>query len=474
MGNDRCCVGPCDNDRRYPDRQVKRKYVNTLRWHRFPVDEKRKNAWEVLISKGRANFKAGKETKVCSNHFIDGEPTIENPDPTLFLTIQDYKDYEKKPQTPRRKQPAKRVAPVCGGRSAIPSKIPGSHHSDEDLKCESTCHVPMSFEQLTRECDVRFYTGFHSSETFKTIFNHVAPKAYVMQYWEGQKKASCYAPKSGYSNRIQTILASEMFSELDPPPLNRRGPPRKLSLEQEFLMTMMRLRLGIMHEDLAWRFSVSSSRVSQVIITWIKLLSKEMSCLIVWPSKEQVHATLPDSFKRFFPKTRVIIDCTEIFVETPSSLEIQALLWSDYKHHCTFKVLICITPNGAVSWVSPAYGGRASDKHIVRDSGFLELLEPHDCIMADRGFKIRDDLVMKRCTLAIPPSAAKGNQLTEKDDCETKHIANVRIYVEQAIKRIKDFNILNITLPLTELHLSFDDYVIICSAFVNLLNPLCK
>ena len=99
---------------------------------------------------------------------------------------------------------------------------------------------------------------------------------------------------------------------------------------------------------------------------------------------------MPDSFKRLYPKTRVIIDCTEIFVETQSSLEVQALLWSEYKHHTTFKVLVCITPNGAISWISPAYGGRSSDKFIVTDSGFLDLLEPFDCVMADRGFKIKE------------------------------------------------------------------------------------
>ena len=52
--------------------------------------------------------------------------------------------------------------------------------------------------------------------------------------------------------------------------------------------------------------------------------------------------------------------------------------------------------------------------------------------MADRGFKIKEYLLIKRCTLAIPPRAAKGNQMTERDIKETKHIANVRIYVEQA------------------------------------------
>ena len=62
--------------------------------------------------------------------------------------------------------------------------------------------------------------------------------------------------------------------------------------------------------------------------------------------------------------------------------------------------------------------------------------------MADRGFKIKTDLAMKQCTLCIPPSAAKGTQLVSSAVKETSNIANVRIYVEQAIKRMKEFRIL--------------------------------
>ena len=40
------------------------------------------------------------------------------------------------------------------------------------------------------------------------------------------------------------------------------------------------------------------------------------------------------------------------------------------------------------------YGGRTSDKHIVRDSGFYDILEPVDQVMADRGFKLETDLAM--------------------------------------------------------------------------------
>ena len=226
--------------------------------------------------------------------------------------------------------------------------------------------------------------------------------------------------------------------------LLKSGPARKLTLEQEFLLVLMRLRLGLLVEDLAFRFCVSAGKVSQIVITWVILLSKELKSLIIWPSRARIRSTLPDCFKRLYPNVRTIIDCSEIFFDTPSSLDVQACLWSDYKHHCTVKFLIAITPNGAVSWLSPLYGGRASDIHIVRDSGFLGILEPFDQVMADRGFKIKTDLAMKQCSLAIPPSAAKGTQMLSNDVKETSNIANVCIYVERAIGRLKDFRILKL------------------------------
>ena len=128
------------------------------------------------------------------------------------------------------------------------------------------------------------------------------------------------------------------------------------------------------------------------------------------------------TFKKSYPKVRTIIDCTEVFLETPNSLEVQALLWSEYKHHCTLKFLVAITPNGAVSWVSPCYGGRTTDIYIVQDSGFLDILQPYDTVMADCGFKIKSDLTFHRCFLAIPPSAAKGNQMTSSDIRETRKV----------------------------------------------------
>ena len=416
-----------------------------------PFEENARKLWTKQVLKGRKYWEPGLYTNVCCNHFVDGKPTKDYPIPTLFMSgPADAKTPTKKIKSPRKRKPdvatSSRISLFT--IDDVEEELETQDMETDQAKSVSSqtdvAVLPLVFTQFTREGDVKFHTGFESTEMFKIVFEFVKVKASVMTYWDGNKKTLILRKQSSSSD-LDMLLASPEYNIVPLKP----GPSRKLSLEQEFLMTMMRLRLGILTEDIAFRFQVSPGKVSQILITWIKLLSKESACLIVLPSKFQVRATLPDCFKRLYPKCRMIIDCTEVFMETPSSLEVQALLWwSDYKSHCTVKFLIAITPNGATCWISPLYGGRTTDIHIVRNSGFLKIPQPGYQKMADRGFKIRTNLAMYQCTLCIPPSAAKGTQMTSSAVKEMSNVANVRIYVEQAIKRMKDYRILKTQQPL--------------------------
>ena len=53
--------------------------------------------------------------------------------------------------------------------------------------------------------------------------------------------------------------------------------------------------------------------------------------------------------------------------------------FSSYKNHYTVKFLIGITPHGSISFVSKAWGGKTSDKFLLRG----------DLVLEDRGFTIR-------------------------------------------------------------------------------------
>jgi len=194
--------------------------------------------------------------------------------------------------------------------------------------------------------------------------------------------------------------------------------------------------------------------------------------LIFWPSKETIAAHLPSSMKHY-PNLRCTIDCSEVFIGRPRSMEIQALTWSDYKKHNTVKFLVGIAPNGMISFLSKAWGGRASDRVITKESGFLDLVEPIDLILADRGFTIKEELMLRRATLQIPPPSSGVEQMTKEKVNLTKKIANSRIHVERAIGRLKWFNILRNVLPITLVPL-IDDILIVCAALCNLLPPLVK
>lgn len=101
---------------------------------------------------------------------------------------------------------------------------------------------------------------------------------------------------------------------------------------------------------------------------------------------------MPKIFRQYYPTTRVIVDCTEIFIGHPSASECQRETFSTYKHHNTAKGLIGISPSGQISFISPLYAGRCSDKKIIRHCGILDLIEEGDGMMADRGFDISRDL----------------------------------------------------------------------------------
>ena len=131
--------------------------------------------------------------------------------------------------------------------------------------------------------------------------------------------------------------------------------PRALEPIDEFFLVLTRLRLGSLEQDLAERFRVSTATISRICTTWIKFLDKQLRPLITWPSRTLIDKHMPSQFRELYPTTRVILDCTEIFTEKPSSLPVQSAMYSTYKHHNTFKGLVGISPVGAITFISELY-----------------------------------------------------------------------------------------------------------------------
>lgn len=134
-------------------------------------------------------------------------------------------------------------------------------------------------------------------------------------------------------------------------------------------------------QDIAYRFGVSQSTVSRICDKWLDVFYGRLNALIRWPEKEQLVKTMPLVFRdNFGTKVSAILDCFEVFIDRPSSHITKSETWSQYKHHNTIKFLLSICPQGSVTFLSRAYGGRASHKHIAEECRILKNVEYCDYI----------------------------------------------------------------------------------------------
>ena len=185
-----------------------------------------------------------------------------------------------------------------------------------------------------------------------------------------------------------------------------------LSKFQQFIMTLMRLRLNLTLTDLGYSYHVHESTVSRVFTLWINLMHTRLSPLIRWPEREQLWKTTPLSFsKHFSTNVAIIIDCFEIFCDKPTNLLARSTTFSTYKHHNTVKYLIGISPQGVISFISEGWGGRCSDKFITENCGILKNLLPGDVVLADRGFDIQDSVACYYAEIKIPDFTKGKKQL---------------------------------------------------------------
>ena len=264
--------------------------------------------------------------------------------------------------------------------------------------------------------------------------------------------------------------------------MNKDSSKSSCSLFDEFLLVLTKLRLGIPSGDLAYRADISTSYMSQIFQKWINLMSVELKCLVAWPDPEKLRETLPCSFKKHYANTVCIVDCFEIYTERPVAFEARAATYSNYKKHNTVKVFIAITPTGSISFISQAWGGRVSDKEITQKCGFLDLINFGDCVMADRGFNIADDLALCGAHLVIPAFTRGKSQLPQQEVEKSRQIARVRIHVERVIGQLrKKYRILKNTLPVNLIkcpsdrsrsNCMIDRILIVAAALTNLSNSI--
>lgn len=404
----------------------------SVSFYRLPYDLHLRHKWLVSIKKS-LNITA--DTRICSLHFEGSKKSQENPIPTIFPWSLEPRE-RRKPPTQRSFIPPKPKKQKLSDQLAQEledsnSALALAHKTiaEQENKIKEL-EASIKAQKVERfgvrkfqgsDGDIRFFTGLPSYGIFMSLFMFLQPLLGQLAYRSDSKGSTRpYKPT-----------------------------PRALEPIDEFFLVLTRLRLGSLEQDLAERFRISTATVSRICTTWIKFLDKQLRPLITWPSRSLIDKHMPSQFRELYPTTRVILDCTEIFTEKPSSLPVQSATYSNYKHHNTFKGLIGISPVGAITFISELYAGSVTDRELTRRSGILDLLEPGDSIMADKGFDITYDVMIRGLKLNIPPFVKSGTQMPKKHVLTTRRIASLRIHVERAIGHVKVYRILHNVVPLS-------------------------
>ena len=254
-----------------------------------------------------------------------------------------------------------------------------------------------------------------------------------------------------------------------------------LSMADELVLVLTKLSRAVTNEDLGYRFDVDKTKVTKNFHRWIDVMFQNLKPLVCWPDKEMIVTNLPDCFKPHYAKAVCIIDCSEVFIQRPTCYTARAQTYSNYKNHNTIKFLVAISPTGAVTFISRCWGGRVSDRYLTANSGLLRYLKHGDLVIADRGFDIADDLALVGAILAIPPFTKGKSQLSQREVEFSRRLSSVRIHVERAIGRMKNYKILQCTLPISLIKrdnetefATIDKILLICAALSNLHPPLVK
>ncbi|CAM4691323.1 unnamed protein product [Leuciscus chuanchicus] len=459
---------------------VSSRYNSEVSFHRFPHQPEVRAQWLVKIR--RENFTPTDNTRVCSRHFkledfitttTGRRKLVQGAVPCLFewnnfcLTAPRCSVWERCPKRPS--PPPDPLSETAGSDCEMEVTLPLEHDSSVTPKTSVTpSELAEENEKLKQKVqeqqqqietlqlqsrfgverlagsdeDIRFYTRFASYRHFQAFWQLV---------------------ESAVNTKMVRVTSASAAGA-------SQHRSTKLAPIDELLLFLMHLSFGLSLRDLANRFGIHRTTVSRIIMTWTHFLYHLLGSIRLWLPKEVVQAHLPPEFSKY-ADTQVVLDCTEIFCQTPSSLVLQSEVFSNYKSHTTFKAMIGIAPHGPITFVSPLYAGSMSDREIFRISGITKLLTADMAIMVDKGFLV-DGLVP--CKVYRPAFLSKKTQMSKQDVEQTQSIARLRVHVERCIWRIKENKLFDKVIPLSVCG-SIDQLFSVACFLVNYQNgPLVK
>lgn len=252
---------------------------------------------------------------------------------------------------------------------------------------------------------------------------------------------------------------------------------KKLSQFEEFMLTLMKLRLNTCLQDLAYRADISVAATCLIIDKWLIALDEYItSDCIKWPDRDVLQKTMPVTFQKAFGgKVTVTIDCLKIFFERPPNLLTGVDTTAQYKHRCLVKYYFGITHNGIIVSITRMDGDIVSDMCFLEHSKLFRNMARGDILLADRQLTLSPRVGTTDDSAVISVFTKVENQLMPVDVKNSRTLSDVRIHVEQVIGQVKQkYKILSGFLPTDFVSVKTHETMLIVDCVVRVCCSLCN
>ncbi|XP_029386215.1 uncharacterized protein LOC115061835 [Echeneis naucrates] len=454
-----CVVAGCRN-RRTPG--------TSLSFYRFPRDPERKQRWIAAVN--REGWVPNDGSRLCSTHFISGKQ-VKNPRspdyvPSVFTTA---------PLSPEMKEPGaleildkqearveaanallflqgqgrsvvgeraleghpeerEQEASVEDGASSSISTDDDEEDDDDDDDDESasdnkkgkfaqTSDVQVNFDDILKALKKENQALRESVEKMSLSENSLRNDAEKVKFYTG-------LPNYFVLETVMWLLAPHMDGMKNV----------KLSKFQQLLLTLMRLRLDLRNQDLAYRFGVKVGTVTRTVHRMVNIMSSTLvPTAVFWPSRAELRKNLPAALRTSHPDCAVIIDCFTVPFEESVSRGNQQQQQREVStsqgmgtSYNVLKYLIGVAPQGVVTFVSRGVLGNVSDKSLAEGCGFLCKLLPGDIVLASRNLDIADSVAARGALFKIAGSS-EDSPLADV----SSETVSVQRHVERVISMVK-------------------------------------
>ncbi|XP_042349983.1 uncharacterized protein LOC121948649 [Plectropomus leopardus] len=452
-----CVVAGCRN-RRTPG--------TTLSFYRFPRDPERKQRWIAAVN--REGWVPNDGSRLCSTHFISGKQ-VKNPRspdyvPSVFTSA---------PLSPEMKEPGaleildKQEARVEAanallflqgqGRSVAGERVQEEHPEEREPEAavEESASSSLSTDdeeddddgsmsdskkgKFAQAPDVNFDDVLKALKKENQILRESVDK---MSLSENSLRND--AEKVKFYTGLPNYFVLETVMWLLAPHMDGMKTV-KLSKFQQLLLTLMRLRLDLRNQDLAYRFGVKVGTVTRTVHQMVNIMSSTLvPTAVFWPSRAELRKNLPAALRASHPDCAVIIDCFMVPFEEPVSRgnqqqqKVAASCLVTGTSHNVLKYLIGVAPQGVVTFVSRGVLGNVSDKSLAEGCGFLCKLLPGDVVLASRDLDIADSVAARGALFKIAGSyqaeahgSSEGSPLADDTVSVQRHVERVISMVKQ-------------------------------------------